>query len=160
MPRPLVAQILLDVLNDVTGTTERYGRYPEGKRSIQAELPINTRFLTLFGRSNREFLSDLEPKLEPTLTQALHIINSSYINGKLRSGNGTIAKLLKPESGEKLTPAELATELYLRTLSRYPTKAELEKAETHLVSEETTLRENTEDLLWALISSRAFLFNR
>ena len=160
MPRPLVAQILLDVLNDVTGTTEKYGRYPEGKRSIQAELPINTRFLSLFGRSNREFLSDLEPKLEPTLTQALHIINSSYINGKLRNGNGTIAKLLKPKSGEKLTPAELATELYLRTLSRYPTKAELEKAESHLVSEETTLRENTEDLLWALISSRAFLFNR
>ena len=159
MPRPLMAQILLDVLNDVTGSKEKYGRYPEGMRAVEVPLPVSSRFLNLFGRSDREFLGNLDPLLEPTLTQALHIINSPYVNGKLRSRNGTITKLLEPKTGEKMPPAELATELYLMTLSRLPTDAELSTATSYLENEETR-REDTEDLLWALISSRSFLFNR
>jgi hypothetical protein len=159
MPRPLMAQVLLDVLNDVTGTSEKYGRYPTGFRSVEVELPVNSRFLNLFGRSDREFLGNLDPLLEPTLTQALHIINSSYVNGKLKDRNGTITQLLEPKSGEKLQPAELVTELYLMTLSRHPTEAELKTATTHLADNDTR-RDDTEDLLWALISSRSFLFNR
>ncbi len=159
MPRPLMAQILLDVLNDVTGSTEKYGRYPEGMRAVEVPLPVSSRFLNLFGRSDREFLGNLDPLLEPTLTQALHIINSPYVNGKLRNRNGTITKLLEPKTGEKMQPAELATELYLMTLSRLPTDSELDTATSYLKNEETR-REDTEDLLWALISSRSFLFNR
>ena len=159
MPRPLMAQILLDVLNDVTGSNEKYGRYPQGTRAVEVPLPVSSRFLNLFGRSDREFLGNLDPLLEPTLTQALHIINSPYVNGKLRSRNGTITKLLEPKTGEKMPPAELATELYLMTLSRLPTDAELSTATSYLENEETR-REDTEDLLWALISSRSFLFNR
>ncbi len=159
MPRPLMAQILLDVLNDVTGSNEKYGRYPQGTRAVEVPLPVSSRFLNLFGRSDREFLGNLDPLLEPTLTQALHIINSPYVNGKLKSRNGTITQLLEPKTGEKMQPAELATELYLMTLSRLPTESELDTATTYLENEETR-REDTEDLLWALISSRSFLFNR
>ena len=159
MPRPLMAQILLDVLNDVTGSQEKYGRYPEGMRAVEVPLPVSSRFLNLFGRSDREFLGNLDPLLEPTLTQALHIINSPYVNGKLKSRNGTITKLLEPKTGEKMPSSELVTELYLMTLSRLPTDAELDTATTYLENEETR-REDTEDLLWALISSRSFLFNR
>ncbi len=159
MPRPLMAQVLLDVLNDVTGSKEKYGRYPEGTRAVEVPLPVSSRFLNLFGRSDREFLGNLDPLLEPTLTQALHIINSPYINGKLKSRDGTITELLEPKTGEKLPPAELATELYLMTLSRLPTDSELDTATSYLENEETR-REDTEDLLWALISSRSFLFNR
>ncbi len=159
MPRPLIAQVLLDVLNDVTGSKEKYGRYPEGTRAVEVPLPVSSRFLNLFGRSDREFLGNLDPHLEPTLTQALHIINSPYVNGKLKIRNGTITQLLEPKTGEKLPPAELATELYLMTLSRLPTDAELDTATSYLENEETR-REDTEDLLWALISSRSFLFNR
>ena len=159
MPRPLMARVLLDILNDVTGTSEKYGRYPEGMRAVELPLPVGSRFLNLFGRSDREFLGNLDPLLEPTLTQALHMINSSYMNRKLRNRNGTITQLLEPKTGEKMQPEELATELYLMTLSRLPSKTELETAKTYL-TDETTRREDTEDLLWALISSRSFLFNR
>lgn len=159
MPRPLMAQVLLDVLNDVTGTKEKYGRYPKEFRSIDVELPVNSRFLNLFGRSDREFLGNLDPLLEPTLTQALHVINSNYVNDKLKSRNGTITQLLEPKTGDKLPPAELVKELYLMTLSRYPSEVELQKATTHL-TDESTRRDDTEDILWALISSRSFLFNR
>ncbi len=166
MPRPLMAQVLLDVLNDVTGTSEKYGRYPEGTRAVEVPLPVSSRFLSLFGRSNREFLGNLDPLLEPTLIQALHIINSPYVNNKLRQGNGTIRKLLRPETGEKMKPAELVNHLYLMTLSRYPTKTELETGTNYLTDtppeekEQVPRQVDVEDLLWALISSRSFLFNR
>lgn len=167
MPRPLMPQILLDVLNDVTGTTEKYGRYPEGTTAVEVPLPVSSRFLSLFGRSNREFLGNLDPLLEPTLVQALHIINSPYVNNKLRQGNGTIRKLLQPKTGEKMKPAELVNHLYLMTLSRYPTKTELETGTNYLTNtpkpeekEQVPRQVDVEDLMWALISSRSFLFNR
>lgn len=152
-PRPMNAHILLDVLNDVTGTQEKYGRYPIGTRTVQLPLPVSSRFLSLFGRSQREFLGNLAPKLEPTLTQALHLINAPYVQKKLRSRDGVLTRLLKTHRENR----ELITELYLRTLSRFPTEKELATAEAYL-AESPKRREGSEDLLWALISSRAFLF--
>lgn len=152
-PRPMMAQILLDVLNDVTETEEKYGRYPKDTRAVELPLPVSSRFLSLYGRSDREFLGDLDPKLEPTLTQALHMINSSYVNNKLKSSSGVLSRLIK----EKPDNGELIAELYLSTLSRFPTDAELQTAETY-ITESPEHRAGCEDLLWALISSRAFLF--
>ena len=154
-PRPMVAQILLDVLNDVTGTQEKYGRYPRGTRAVALPLPVSSRFLSLYGRSSREFLGDLDPKLEPTLTQALHMINSNYVNKKLRSSSGVLTRLIK----EKPNNHELITELYLGTLNRFPTDTEIETAEAY-IAESPKHRTGCEDLLWALISSRSFLFVR
>lgn len=152
-PRPMNAQTLLDVLNDVTGTQEKYGRYPMGTRTVQLPLPVSSRFLSLFGRSQREFLGNLAPKLEPTLTQALHLINAPYVQKKLRSRAGALTRLLKTHRENR----ELITELYLRTLNRFPTEEELATAEAYL-AKSPKRREGSEDLLWALISSRAFLF--
>ncbi len=152
-PRPMMAQVLLDVLNDVTETGEKYGRYPMGTRSIALPLPVSSRFLSLYGRSDREFLGDLDPKLEPTLTQALHMINSNYIHKKLRNSSGVLARLMK----EKLSNRELVTELYLSTLSRFPTDEEFKTAKAY-IAESPKRRAGCEDLLWALISSRAFIF--
>ena len=152
-PRPMMAQVLLDVLNDVTETEEKYGRYPAGTRSVELPLPVSSRFLSLYGRSDREFLGDLDPKLEPTLTQALHMINSSYIHKKLRNSNGVLTRLIKesPDDGK------LITELYLGTLSRFPTDEEFETAKFY-IAESPKRRAGCEDLLWALLSSRSFIF--
>ncbi|MCY3550871.1 MAG: DUF1549 domain-containing protein [Candidatus Poribacteria bacterium] len=154
-PRPMVAQVLLDVLNDVTGTEEKYGRYPLGTRSVELPLPVSSRFLSLYGRSDREFLGDLDPKLEPTLTQALHMINSSYVNKKLKSSDGSLSRLIQAKLGNQ----ELINELYLSTLSRFPTDMELQTAEAY-IAESPKRRAGCEDLLWALISSRSFIFIR
>ena len=154
-PRPMVAQVLLDVLNDVTGTEEKYGRYPLGTRSVELPLPVSSRFLSLYGRSDREFLGDLDPKLEPTLTQALHMINSSYVNKKLKRSDGSLSRLIQA----KLKDQELINELYLSTLSRFPTDAELQTAEAY-IAESPKRRAGCEDLMWALISSRSFIFIR
>ena len=154
-PRPMVAQVLLDVLNDVTGTEQKYGRYPPGTRSVELPLPVSSRFLSLYGRSDREFLGDLDPKLEPTLTQAPHMINSSYVNNRLKRSDGSLSRLIQAKLGNR----ELITELYLSTLSRFPTDTELQTAEAY-IAESPKRRTGCEDLLWALISSRAFLFVR
>jgi hypothetical protein len=81
------------------------------------------------------------------------MINSGYIHKKLRSSGGVLARLMKEKSDNR----ELVTELYLSTLSRFPTDDELETAEAYIV-ESPKRRAGTEDLLWALISSRAFVF--
>ena len=154
-PRPMMAQILLDIVNDVTGTSEKYGRYPAGKRAVELPLPVSSRFLSLYGRSGREFLGDLDPKLEPTLTQALYMINSRDVHQKLRSSNGVLTRSIKA----KLNNRELITELYLTTLSRFPTDEELKTAKTYL-AESPKRRTGSEDILWALISSREFIFVR
>ena len=154
-PRPMMAQVLLDVLNDVTETEEKYGRYPAGTRSVELPLPVSSRFLALYGRSSREFLGDLDPKLEPTLTQALHMINSNYIHKKLRSSGGILTRLIK----EKFNNRELINELYLTTLSRFPTDTEFGIAKSYL-AERPKRRAGSEDILWALLSSREFIFVR
>ena len=154
-PRPMMAQILLDVVNDVTGTSQTYGRYPADTRAIELPLPVSSRFLSLYGRSSREFLGDLDPKLEPTLTQALYMINSRDVHQKLRSANGVLTHSIKA----KLNNRELVNELYLTTLSRFPTDEELKTAKAYL-TESPKRRAGGEDLLWALISSREFIFVR
>ena len=152
-PRPMLAQVFLDTLNDVIGIQEKFGSYPMGTRTVQMPLPVARRFLALFGRSDRRYLAELEPKLEPTLPQALHIINSPYINDKIKAEGGIVPQLAKSQ----MTDDQAIEHLYLRSLNRLPNSEELAEAKTY-VMESLSRREGFEDLLWALISSRAFIF--
>ena len=124
-----------------------------GTRTVQLPLPVGRRFLSLFGMSDREVLSQLEPKLEPTLTQALHVINSPYVNDKISAGDNIVSRLL----GSDRTDEQAINDLYLKVLSREPTETELTEANQY-VAESPSRQEGFEDLLWALVSSRAFLF--
>lgn len=157
-PKQILPQVLLDAINTACGTVDRYGNYPLGTTSVA--LPLFMRggspaldFLDKFGRSDRQFLATLDPHVEPTLPQTLHMINSAFINQKLAAPGGVVAKLIKsvPDDGQ------VVEELYLRTLSRPPSEAERAKVLAYLKAADDR-REAVEDLLWALISSREFLF--
>ncbi len=152
-PRPMLAQVFLDALNDAVEVKEKFGRYPMGTRTVQLPLPVGRRFLSLFGMSDREVLSELEPKLEPTLTQALHVINSPYVNDKISAGDNIVSRLV----GSDGTNEQAINDLYLKVLSRLPNETEFTEANQY-IAESPTRREGFEDLLWALVSSRAFLF--
>ena len=152
-PRPMLAQVFLDALNDAVEVKEKFGRYPMGTRTVALPLPVGRRFLSLFGMSEREVLSELEPKLEPTLTQALHIINSPYVNDKIGAGDNIINRLMQSD----LTNDQAIRDLYLKVLSRSPSETEFSEA-TRYIAESPSRQEGFEDLLWALVSSRAFLF--
>ena len=95
-----------------------------------------------------------EVKMEPNLSQALHLINGDTVNNKIRTG-GLIPVLI---GEQKMTPAQVITELYLRCFSRKPTEVELTKL-VAIASEDETPHQALEDIFWSLLNSREFLFN-
>ncbi len=153
-PKQMLAQVLLDAINHATGSVDQFERFPLGTTAVELPLPIPNGFLNRFGRSNREFLAVLDPHVEPTLPQTLHMINSGYVNGKISNNNGVVAQLVKEHSEDDRA---LITALYLRTLCRPPTEVELEDVLLYVQRIEDR-RQAFEDLLWALISSREFVF--
>ncbi|GAB4458732.1 MAG: DUF1549 and DUF1553 domain-containing protein [Armatimonadaceae bacterium] len=153
-PRPMLGQVLLDSINQATGTSDRFGDFPQETRAKQLTLPVGSYFLDTFGRSHREFLAELEPKVEPTLIQTLHILISPYIDNKVKNGSGTVSQLLKDKN---LTDEQLIQQLYLKTLSRMPRDKELKAALQHFKTAEKRA-EAAQDLMWALLSAREFYF--
>lgn len=151
--RPMPAQVLLDMVNEATGAREQFGAFPDRARAIQAAFPIRNQFVDSFGESHREFLTDLDPHLEPNLVQTLAMINSPYIANKVRYGS-TLQEVLKTAK----TPVDLVRECYIRTLCRDPSDREIAAA-ANLMAQDKTPRDGAEDLLWALVSSREFYFN-
>ena len=112
-------------------------------------------FLQVFGRPVRATVCSCERGDAPSISQALHLMNAPEINAKLRSAGGTAARLAKTG----LSPGELADEIYLACLSRYPTDEE-RRAVAGLIGEGATARrEGLEDALWAILNTREFICN-
>ena len=153
LPRPMPAQVLLDILNQATGVQEQLTSFPERSRAIQTAYPVGNEFLDAFGQSHREFLADIDPKLEPNLVQTLHMINSSYINDKVQGGTAADEAIKVAKTDEDLVRA-----LYARTFSRPPSPAELTKA-VMLMKGTMDRKEAAQDLLWGLVTAREFYFN-
>lgn len=153
--RRLRAEVMLDCITNVTTTTDKFAGLPVGARAVHiADGNTSTYFLTTFGRAARATVCSCEVKMEPNLSQALHLMNGDTVNTKIRAG-GLIPKLLNEE---KKTPAEVITELYLRCFCRQPTQEELAKL-VAVATEEENPQPALEDIFWSLLNSREFLFN-
>lgn len=153
-PRPMLGQVLLDSLNQATGDYERFGDFPERTKTVQLTLPVGSYFLDTFGRSHREFLAELEPKVEPTLVQTLHVLNSPYIDDKIKSRQGTVMRMVQDKAA---TDEQIINTLYLKTFCRLPTAKELAAAKKYFQSSYKRA-DAVQDLMWALISAREFYF--
>ena len=152
--RRIKAENLLDTISAVTDTKDKFEGLPVGARAVQiADGTRSTYFLKTFGRATRETPCSCEVKMEPTLSQALHLLNGGTVNDKIKQG-GLIPKLM----ATKKFPEERITELYIRTLTRKPTKDELAKL-VPLLSQSKDQPQALEDIFWALLNSREFLFN-
>lgn len=152
--RRIKAESLLDAIGSVTDTKEKFQGLPLGARAVQiADGGSSTYFLTTFGRATRETVCSCEVKMEPTLSQALHLLNGDTVNAKIQQG-GLIPKLL----ASKKYPEERIMELYVRSLTRRPTREELDKL-SPLIAEGTNQTQALGDIFWALLNSREFLFN-
>jgi len=156
--RRLEAEVLIDAVDQVTGTTEKYSSpipepftfIPEGQRSIA--LPdgsITSSFLELFGRPPRDTGLEGERNNRPTAGQKLHLLNSSHIQRKIEQSRMV-------EYQAKKTPAEMATGMYLGILSRFPTPEETRTVEAYYQTAKP--REAAVDLAWALMNSAEFLY--
>lgn len=151
----LPAEVMLDAIDDACGTQERFAGVPLGMRAI--ELPdsnYNSYFLTTTGRPKRAIACECERVSDPNLAAILHLINGELVTRKLTDKNGRLSRMIN----DKTSADEAVTELYLVTFSRPPSEDELVSAREFVDNAEST-RQGLEDVLWALINSREFLFN-
>jgi hypothetical protein len=154
--RRLTAEQLADAIDFATGTVEKYPGLPLGTRAIALpDSGVKSFLLDTFGRPARQITCECERTTQPNIAQALVLLNGDFLNKKLNDTKGRLDTLLK---ARKEMP-EIVEELYLVTLSRRPQPEEIERAR-HWVSQAASPREGLQDVLWALLNSREFLFNR
>lgn len=168
-PRRLQAEMLLDAIDAVTETQTDFPNLPTGTRAIA--LPDNSYnraspFLKVFGRPESESVCECERVQSSSLAQSLHLINAGDVKAKLSQQNGRADRLAKDER-----PAEeKVRELYRAAFAREPRENELQIAIEYLaevrtdatgkpLDTEQSNRLNMQDLIWALINTKEFLFN-
>jgi hypothetical protein len=155
--RRLRAEVLLDTLAQVTDTPNKFRGLPLGARAVNiADGNTSTYFLTTFGRATRKTVCSCEVKMEPNLSQALHLLNGDSVTNRITRG-----KIINKMMAEKMAPIEIVKSLYRRTVTRNPNEAELSKL-NHALAEAKDPNQSSlilEDIFWALLNSKEYLFN-
>jgi hypothetical protein len=148
------AEQLFDAICQVTQVPEKFAGFPLGTRAVQMpDGETNHPFLKAFGQPGRELACECEREGESNLGQALQLINGPTVNDRLRNPTNQVGKLL----ARKMTDVEMLNELYLSTLNRMPDQAEMKVLLAH-VNRAPDVRKAWEDVHWALINSKEFLF--
>jgi len=164
-----MAEVLQDAIADVTdmrdrftevllndGSTQKTAFYEEGTRALQLyDSAVKSYFLKTFGRNQRQITCECERSNQPSLVQVLHLSNGSTVNDKLAAKASRVSRLIANEG----SLSGLVEEAFFICLSRPPTEKET-AAYTEILTElpEDELRVGVEDLFWALLTSREFLF--
>ena len=162
----LPAEVILDAMSQVTGVSSSFPGYPPATRALQLpDTRVASQFLTVFGRPPRLTCDVAERSSEPSISQALHVINGDTLNDKLRAANGNVNLFLKLG----LSDGRILEYLYLSAFSRYPSgddgrelTAALAKARLARGTPEAQLetrKEALQDMMWAMLTSKEFLFN-
>ena len=156
-PRRLSAEELLDAVSLATGSSTDFEGVPKGYRAQQ--LPDSRvgvgGFLDLFGRPARESSCECERRGDISLAQALNLVNGGVVADAIADPDGRVARLILSGASDQ----KIVESLYLATLSRPPDENELASSIKHLKGGNNR-NERAQDLLWALLNSHAFLFNR
>ena len=154
--RRLPAEVLLDAVNDVTETAEDFTSTPQGARALQTwNHKLGSEFMDAFGRPNASAECPCERDAKPSVVQALHLMNSVKLQGKLEEQQGRVLRLAK----SALSPAAIAEELYLAAFSRLPSTEESAILVNAINAAGEKRQAVIEDLLWALLNSAEFVFN-
>jgi hypothetical protein len=154
--RRLRAEVLLDTLASLTGTRNKFKGLPLGARAVQiADGNVSNYFLTTFGRATRATVCSCEVKLEPNLSQALHLINGEMTHQRIRQG-GLVQRWL---AEEKLSGAQVVGRIYRLALCRPPTAGESARLTAGAPEAGEPRRLHFEDVFWAVLNSKEFVFN-
>lgn len=160
--RRLDAEVLIDAIDQITGTTESYSSaipepytfVPDNLRSIA--LPdgsISSPFLETFGRPARDTGRESERNNRITAAQKLWLLNSSQVQRKLEQ-----SKMISFQTQPNKTPPQIISAMYLGILSRFPTAEEAKTAQTYFQKPGTGRRQAAVDLAWALMNTTEFLY--
>jgi hypothetical protein len=152
--RRIRAEVLRDCISQVTEAQDKFPGLPRGAKAV--EIPdgnTSDYFLTAFGRASRTTVCSCEVKVDPNLSQALHLLNGETIQNKIEEG-GVVKTLL--QRGK--TPDQIITDLYLRCLSREPTPEEVAKLKTFF-KDGAPPAPVLNDVFWSLLNAKEFVFN-
>jgi len=157
-PKRLNAEVLLDALDSVAESTTQFAGLPSGTRAVQIpDNGVNSYFLTVFGKPEGASACECERSTDASLAQSLHLLNSQEVQGKL-SGNASRAANLV-NNKEQPVKEKIRT-LYMVAFSRAPTADETATAEAYIAkADAANQRQAYEDILWALLNTKEFLFN-
>ncbi|MBM4074225.1 MAG: DUF1553 domain-containing protein, partial [Planctomycetes bacterium] len=154
-PRRLAAEQLFDAIMTATGAPTTLPGVPNGFHASQLpDASASVAFLDMFGRAPRESPCECERSSEVSLAQTLTLINGPTISDAIAHPEGLIAKLV----AAKVDQPRLVEEIFLSVFNRMPTDDERKRGEKYLA--DNGLADGGQDLMWALINSPAFLFNR
>lgn len=156
IPRRLTAEQLFDAIMVATGSPVELPGVPAGFRATQLPDPnIQVGFLDMFGRPPREIPCECERAAEVSLAQTLNLVNGPTISEAIAHPKGLIARTIAAKADDKT----LIEQIYIGVLNRHPTAEEQEKG-AKFIAEVGNRTEAAQDLMWALMNSPAFLFNR
>jgi hypothetical protein len=153
--RRMPAEVFLDAIDQTTGARSGFNGVSSNARAV--DLPhegFGSYFLDTFDRPRRVTSCECERSTGATLAQVLLLANSEEIESKIGTGDGRLARLLK----EKKSSREIIEELYLTAYARPPTAAELQRTMNH-VERQKDKRQALEDVLWAIVNTKEFMFN-
>ncbi|MDF1740762.1 MAG: DUF1549 and DUF1553 domain-containing protein [Verrucomicrobiales bacterium] len=172
-PKRLPAEVLLDSVNDITGAVNTFSRQPQAVKAVALPNEKGTQeseFLMMFGRPTMDTACECERTGEANLGQSLHLLNSDTIQKKLTASNGRAATLAKAKDQ---SDEARVTELYLQAMSREPDDKEMGIALAHLKKKRERSaadpkvlppvqaeQEAFEDIIWVLLNTKEFMFNR
>ena len=151
--RRMPAEVMLDAICHVTLAPEQYAGHPQGTRAIDLwDNQLPSYFLDTFGRNLRESPCECGSSGDPTMAQALHLLNAPEIELKLQSANGRVSDLTKSD----LDVDKLIEEITLVTVNRPPNTREIAIGKQLLNN--PSRRQGIEDFLWVMMNSYDFLF--
>jgi len=166
-PKRLTAEVLLDSVNAITRAESKFDGLPVGTRAVQ--LPDNSfnassYFLTVFGRPDMSSSCECERSQDASLAQSLHLLNAKDIQEKLSRDSGRAAALAEDSTR---SDDEKVRDLYLLAFAREPIATETSTAKSHIEKTVKALgdkeipakRQAYEDIVWALLNTKEFLFN-
>jgi hypothetical protein len=151
--RLIAAEPLFDAIGRVTEITESFGGVPKGTMATQMPTPPRMEFLEAFGQPKRETACQCERGSEPSLAQALQLLNGPAVQRRLTDGKNRLHRLVNEGKNDR----EIVEECYLAALCRIPLEAESAKALAY-VSSHGDRTQGFEDVLWAILNSKEFIF--
>jgi hypothetical protein len=160
-PRVMSAEVLFDAVNQVADAPPAFPGLPTDrfapKRAIMLpDESFPSYFLDVFGRPQRISACECERVSDANLAQALHLLNSDEIQGKLARPSGRAEAMSKDPRPD----AEKIDELFLWALARKATAEQRDLALAQIDKYQANKKAAYENILWALLNIKEFRFNK